>query len=77
MGWLKEAAAVAAAADGDLIVSSRRLAERFSEEVRKHSKAKSLSKVLYTPPRRSTAAVPAYAVVPSQVKPLGEYEKER
>lgn len=55
MGWLKEAAAVAAAADGDLIVSSRRLAERFSEEVRKHSKAKSLSKVLYTPPRRSTA----------------------
>ena len=76
MGWLKEAAAVAAAADGDLIVSSRRLAERFSEEVRKHSKAKSLSKVLYTPPRRSNA-MPAYAVVPSQVKPLGEYEKER
>lgn len=75
MGWLKEAAAVAAAADGDLIVSSRRLAERFSEEVRKQSKAKSLSKVLYTP--RHSTAVPAYAVVPSQVKPLGEYEKER
>lgn len=75
MGWLKDAAAVAAAADGDLIVSSRRLAERFSEELRKHSKAKSLSKVLYTP--RRSSAMPAYAVVPSQVKPLGEYEKER